>query len=157
MKIGGSSRVMDLQSALEEDEARIRAVIEMLPEGSKLAVDANGRLDLEGAKAYGQMLQQYSNSIMWYEEAGDPLDYQLQSDLSAYLNEIGSTIPIATGENLFSAVDARNLLRYGGMDKDRDILQFDCALSYGELTLVRLWICFYGYVFNDLVLLSRPC
>ena len=38
---------------------------------------------------------------------------------------------MATGENLFSHQDARNLLRYGGMRPDRDWLQFDCALSYG--------------------------
>ena len=39
--------------------------------------------------------------------------------------------PMATGENLFSHQDARNLIRYGGMRPDRDWLQFDCALSYG--------------------------
>src|ERR1700692_2535023 len=37
---------------------------------------------------------------------------------------------MATGENLFSHQDARNLLRYGGMRPDRGWLQFDCALSY---------------------------
>ena len=37
--------------------------------------------------------------------------------------------PMATGENLFSMQDARNLIRYGGMRPDRDWLQFDCALS----------------------------
>src|SRR4051812_993701 len=43
-----------------------------------------------------------------------------------------NSIPaMATGENLFSHQDARNLLRYGGMRPDRDWLQFDCALSYG--------------------------
>ena len=36
---------------------------------------------------------------------------------------------MATGENLFSMQDARNLIRYGGMRPDRDWLQFDCALS----------------------------
>ena len=36
---------------------------------------------------------------------------------------------MATGENLFSMQDARNLIRYGGMRPDRDLLQFDCALS----------------------------
>ena len=39
--------------------------------------------------------------------------------------------PMATGEDLFSMQDARNLIRYGGMRADRDWLQFDCALSYG--------------------------
>ena len=39
------------------------------------------------------------------------------------------------GENLFSAVDSRNLLRHGGMNRERDVLQFDCALSYGRAPL----------------------
>ena len=45
--------------------------------------------------------------------------------------------PMATGENLFSHQDARNLLRYGGMRPDRDWLQFDCALSYGLVEYLR--------------------
>jgi D(-)-tartrate dehydratase len=46
--------------------------------------------------------------------------------------------PIATGENLFSADDARNLLRYGGLRPDRDILQFDVSLSYGIVEYRRI-------------------
>ena len=55
---------------------------------------------------------------------GDPLDYALQAALAEFYPG-----PMATGENLFSHQDARNLLRYGGMRPDRDWLQFDCALS----------------------------
>ena len=44
---------------------------------------------------------------------------------------------MATGENLFSMQDARNLIRYGGMRPDRDWLQFDCALSYGLVEYMR--------------------
>ena len=51
----------------------------------------------------------------------------LQAELAEYYPG-----PMATGENLFSHQDARNLLRYGGMRPDRDWLQFDCALSYGS-------------------------
>ena len=47
------------------------------------------------------------------------------------------THPMATGENLFSMQDARNLIRYGGMRPDRDWLQFDCALSYGLVEYLR--------------------
>lgn len=39
--------------------------------------------------------------------------------------------PMATGENLFSHQDARDLIRYGGMRSNRDWLPFDCTLSYG--------------------------
>ena len=91
-------------------------------------MDANGRFDLETAIAYAKMLREYP--LFWYEEAGDPLDYALQAALADFYPG-----PMATGENLFSHQDARNLLRYGGMRPDRDWLQFDCALSYG---LVRV-------------------
>src|SRR5712671_6117824 len=64
--------------------------------------------------------------LFWYEEAVDPLDYALQAALAEFY-----PAPMATGENLFSHQDARNLIRYGGMRPDRDWLQFDCALSYG--------------------------
>ncbi len=48
---------------------------------------------------------------------------------------------MATGENLFSHQDARNLIRHGGMRPDRDWLQFDCALSYGCANTSGHWRC----------------
>ena len=122
MKIGGA--------ALSEDAERIEAVLRMLAPGQQLAVDANGRFDLKTAIDYGKTLSHYP--LFWYEEAGDPLDYDLQARL-------GETYagPMATGENLFSMQDARNLIRYGGMRPDRDWLQFDCALSYGLVEYLR--------------------
>ena len=115
---------MKIGAGLEEDRARIEAVLAEVGGEAQLAVDANGRLDLNGAVAYALMLRDYP--IFWYEEAGDPLDYALQAALAHHYPG-----PMATGENLFSHQDAQNLLRYGGMRPDRDWLQFDCALSYG--------------------------
>lgn len=122
MKIGAAS--------LDEDLRRIDAVLEVVGDGSHLAVDANGRFDLDTAIAYAKALSPYK--LFWYEEAGDPLDYALQAELAAHYDG-----PMATGENLFSHQDARNLLRHGGMRKDRDYLQFDCALSYGLVEYLR--------------------
>jgi L-alanine-DL-glutamate epimerase-like enolase superfamily enzyme len=122
MKIGGVP--------LEEDIRRIEAVIEVVGDGKFLAVDANGRFDLETAIAYGKAMKPYG--LFWYEEAGDPLDYALQAELSKHYPNA-----MATGENLFSHQDARNLIRYGGMRPDRDFLQFDCALSYGLVEYLR--------------------
>lgn len=122
MKIGGAS--------LSEDSKRIEAVLAEIGSEAKLAVDANGRFSLETAIAYARMLRQYP--LFWYEEAGDPLDFALQAALAEFYQ--GS---MATGENLFSHQDARNLLRYGGMRADRDWLQFDCALSYGLCEYLR--------------------
>lgn len=122
MKIGGAS--------LSEDIRRIEAVLKILASGQQLAVDANGRFDLETAIRYAKALSGYN--LFWYEEAGDPLDYELQAQLAEYYE--GS---MATGENLFSMQDARNLIRYGGMRRDRDWLQFDCALGYGLVEYLR--------------------
>lgn len=122
MKIGGAP--------LAEDLARIEAVIAVTGSGARLAVDANGRFDLDTAIAYAEALKPYG--LFWYEEAGDPLDYALQAELANHYD-----LPMATGENLFSHQDARNLLRHGGMRPDRDYLQFDCALSYGLVEYLR--------------------
>ena len=122
MKIGGAS--------IAEDSARIEAVLAEIGSQAQLAVDANGRVDLETGIAYAKMLRDYP--LFWYEEVGDPLDYALQAALSEFYPG-----PMATGENLFSHQDARNLLRYGGMRPDRDWLQFDCALSYGLVEYLR--------------------
>src|SRR5712664_1755180 len=116
MKIGGVP--------IDEDRRRIEAVLTEIGSQARLAVDANGRFDLETGIAYAGMLRQYP--LFWYEEVGDPLDYALQAALAEFYPG-----PMATGENLFSHQDARNLIRYGGMRPDRDWLQFDCALSYG--------------------------
>jgi L-alanine-DL-glutamate epimerase-like enolase superfamily enzyme len=123
MKIGGAP--------LAEDARRIEAVLAEVGRDARLAVDANGRFDLETAIAYAKMLRDYP--LFWYEEAGDPLDYALQAALAEFYPG-----PMATGENLFSHQDARNLLRYGGMRPDRDYLQFDCALSYGLVEFRRM-------------------
>ncbi|MGA7072269.1 mandelate racemase/muconate lactonizing enzyme family protein [Bradyrhizobium sp.] len=122
MKIGGAS--------IDEDRTRIEAVLREIGPNARLAVDANGRFDLDTAIAYAKMLRDYP--LFWYEEAGDPLDYHLQATLAEYYPG-----PMATGENLFSHQDARNLIRYGGMRADRDWLQFDCALSYGLVEYER--------------------
>lgn len=116
IKIGAAPLVTDMK--------RVEAAIEVLGSPQALAVDANGRFDLETALAYGRALSQYD--LRWYEEAGDPLDFRLQAVLAETL-----PLPLATGENLFSSADTCNLLRYAGMRPDRDVLQFDCGLSYG--------------------------
>src|ERR1700694_2323197 len=109
MKIGGAP--------IGEDRERIEAVLKEIGKEAQLAVDANGRFDLETAIAYAKMLREYP--LFWYEEVGDPLDFQLQAALAEFYPRA-----VARGENLFSHQDARNLIRYGGMRPDRDWLQF---------------------------------
>ncbi|MHA3027253.1 mandelate racemase/muconate lactonizing enzyme family protein [Chromohalobacter israelensis] len=123
MKIGGVP--------LEEDLPRVEAALEVVGEASRLAVDANGRFGLQDTLAFADGLTPFG--VRWYEEAGDPLDYALQRQLCEHYGG-----PTATGENLFSHQDVRNLLRHGGMRPDRDILQMDPVLSYGLVEYLRM-------------------
>ncbi|KAA2236688.1 enolase C-terminal domain-like protein [Salinarimonas soli] len=116
---------------LEEDLARIEAALAVLDhDGSRLCVDVNGRFSLEEAIRFGHAIAPYN--LRWYEEPVDPLDYLAHAALATVYAP-----PLATGENLFSMQDARNLVRHGGLRADRDILQFDPALSYGLVEYLR--------------------
>jgi D(-)-tartrate dehydratase len=123
IKIGGASLAEDLQ--------RIEAVIAVVGDGSHLGVDANGRFDLKQAIRYAAALEPYN--LFWYEEVGDPLDYQLNAAIAQ-----ATSLPLATGENLFSLIDATNLIRFGGLRPNRDYIQVDPALSYGLVEYLRI-------------------
>ena len=116
IKIGGAS--------IQQDLARIETAIDVAGDVRRVAVDANGRFDLTQARRYAAAIEPYG--LRWYEEPGDPLDYALMAELAGEYRGA-----LATGENLFSSIDATNLLRYAGMRGDRDILQMDPGLSYG--------------------------
>jgi L-alanine-DL-glutamate epimerase-like enolase superfamily enzyme len=123
MKIGGAP--------LAEDMGRIEAALDIAGDGSRLSVDANGRFDLATALVYAKALAPYE--LRWFEEIGDPLDYELNRRvIEAYDG------PVATGENLFSAADVTNLVRYGGMRPHRDVFQMDAGLSYGLTEYARM-------------------
>ena len=117
MKIGGAP--------LDVDADRIAAAVDAARPAAVVAVDANGRLSVEEAIAYGRALEDIG--VRWFEEPVDPLDF---GGLAAVASEIRG-VPLATGENLFSMQDARNLMRFGGLDRDTAILQMDPVLSYG--------------------------
>ncbi len=138
MKIGGLT--------LEQDILRIEAVLDVVEDGKRLAVDANGRFDLKTAMAYGEALAEFG--LLWFEEPLDPLDFQSHAILAEHY--FGS---LATGENLFSQHDARNLIRHGGLRADRDMLQFDPVLSYGLVEFLRTieMLEFHGWQRRSLV------
>ena len=64
--------------------------------------------------------------LMWFEDICDPLDFETQSAVTGIYDE-----PIAAGEALFSAAEAKLLDRHGGLHRDRDILLFDPVHCYG--------------------------
>jgi D(-)-tartrate dehydratase len=123
MKVGGVDLVQDLR--------RIEAALVCLNgDGDRLCVDVNGRFDLPEALEFSAAIAEFD--LRWYEEPVEPLDFLQHAALTSRYDGA-----IATGENLFSMHDARNLVRYGGLRPDRDILQFDPALSYGLVEYLR--------------------
>lgn len=125
MKIGGAP--------LRDDLRRIEEALAIAGSGAKLSVDANGRFDLATALEYARAIEPYG--LRWFEEIGEPLDYALNAQVAqAYAGAI------ATGENLFSVPDVRNLIRFGGMRPAGDIFQMDPGLSYGLTEYARMLI-----------------
>ena len=122
VKVGGAP--------IAEDLARLEASLAVVGASDRLAVDANAGFNRERALAYAKSLAPLK--LRWFEEPTDPLDYALLSELT----EIYSA-PIATGENLFSTQDVENLVRFGGMRSDRDIIQIDVPQSYGIVQFSR--------------------
>ena len=122
LKVGHNDPTIDLD--------RIEAVRRALGPGIRIAIDGNGKWDLPTCQRFCARAE--GLDLFWFEEPCEPLDYALHAEVAqAYAG------PLATGENLFSMQDARNLLRHGGLRPDRDWLQFDCALSYGLVEYLR--------------------
>ncbi|MEQ9450123.1 MAG: enolase C-terminal domain-like protein [Pseudomonadales bacterium] len=116
IKIGGAPLAADLR--------RIETAIEVAGCSTAVAVDANARFSLDQALEYADALAGYD--LGWFEEPCDPLDFaSLCTLIEAYPGAI------ATGENLFSAGDSANLIRFGGLRPDCDLLQMDPGLMYG--------------------------
>ncbi|MEY2620866.1 MAG: hypothetical protein RIT26_686 [Pseudomonadota bacterium] len=122
IKVGGAS--------LAEDLRRIEAALQVLGDAKKLAVDANAGLRPEDSLAYARALAPIG--LRWFEEPTDPLDYSLLAELAS-----GYPGALATGENLFSTQDVRNLLRFAGLRPGQDILQVDIPQSYGLVQFTR--------------------
>ena len=122
IKVGGAP--------VPDDVARVEAALKIVGDGGHLAVDANGAFDRERALAYARALEPFG--LRWFEEPTDPLDFALLAEVARqYPSAIG------TGENLFSTQDMENLVRFGGLRADRDILQIDVPQSYGIVQFSR--------------------
>ena len=122
IKVGGAS--------VAEDLARVEASLKVVGSSDHLAVDANAGLSPERALAYAKALAPYK--LRWFEEPTDPLDFALLSEVASLYPS-----PIGTGENLFSTQDIQNLVHFGGLRKDLDIIQIDVPQSYGIVQFGR--------------------
>jgi D(-)-tartrate dehydratase len=114
---------------LAEDVRRLEAVREALG-NAQLAVDANCKFDRTEALAYAKALTPLG--LRWFEEPCGPLDYALLAEIASVYDA-----PLGTGENLFSTQDVANLVQFGGLRRDRDIIQTDVPQSYGIVQYTR--------------------
>ncbi len=122
IKVGGA--------AIPEDVKRVEAALAVVGAADRLAVDANAGFDRARALAYAKALAPFR--LRWFEEPTGPLDYALLADVAAVYDS-----PIGTGENLFSTEDVENLVRFGRLRPDRDIIQTDVPQSYGIVQFSR--------------------
>ena len=122
IKVGGAP--------IPEDMKRVEAALKVVAGRDHLAVDANGAFDRARALAYARALAPFR--LRWFEEPTDPLAYELLAEVAGIYDA-----PIGTGENLFSTQDVENLVRFGGLRADRDIIQIDVPQSYGIVQFSR--------------------
>ena len=122
VKVGGAP--------LAEDLKRLDAAIDIVGSAQNLAVDANAAWQRPAALEYAKALRPYH--LKWLEEPTDPLDFALLSELTEFYDA-----PIATGENLFSTQDIRNLIHFGRLRSVSDIIQIDVPQSYGIVQFSR--------------------
>jgi L-alanine-DL-glutamate epimerase-like enolase superfamily enzyme len=116
IKIGAAS--------LAQDQRRIERALEELAGADHLAVDAMNAYDAESSLAAASALAPYG--LWWFEDICDPLDFETLAATAAVYPG-----PIAAGEALFSAAEAKLLERHGGLRRERDVLLFDSVHCYG--------------------------
>ena len=123
MKVGGVP--------LAEDLERIEAVLKIVGAGDRgSAVDVNGKFDLMTAMAFGKAIAGLRPALV----RGAARPARLSPRMRA-----GDAVQPAAGDRREPVLHAgrRNLIRHGGLRPDRDILQFDPALSYGLVEYLR--------------------
>lgn len=116
---------------LAQDLVRIESVLALLPAGERLAVDAMNQYDPARSAQAAAALAPYG--LWWFEDVCDPLDFETQAAVArTYAGRI------AVGEALFSAAEAKLVDAFGGLRRERDILQFDPAHCYGIPGFLRI-------------------
>lgn len=112
---------------LEQDIQRIAVVREAVGPDIRLMVDANQSLTVAEALRRGRAFQDLG--IYWWEEPIPAADVNGYASLAQALD-----IPIATGENLYTAEDFARFLRAGAVD----IVQPDLRRAGGPTALLQI-------------------
>ena len=103
------TRIASLK-AIDDTEAKIRRIRDVVGNGLDVAMDVNNRLDLPSSMAMAQTLEPYH--LLFLE---DPIRQDESPGSYKRLAEATST-PIGTGENLYTVWDFRNFLEIGAVD-----------------------------------------
>lgn len=131
--IGAGYRCVKIKVAgdVDCDMRRLERAAAALDAAAQWAVDVNGALPPASALRWLDAVEPFK--LAWIEEPAPALDFEFLRTCAE-----ATQIPLATGENLFSFDDARNLLRYGGLRPGKDFIQVDPLLSYGVDEYVRI-------------------
>ena len=97
------------RNAIEDDERRIRAALDIVGKGRRVMVDANQVFNRNEALRRGRLYQQMG--CFWYEEPLPPQDMEGFAELARELD-----IRIATGENLNTKYAFADLIARKGAD-----------------------------------------
>ncbi len=116
IKVGAKSIV--------EDAERIEVALDVLGDGSRLAIDAIYSYTHEEALRAAAEFERFG--LWWFEDICDPLNFDTMATVTTAYKP-----PIAAGEAQFSLPDARNLIKYSRLRTNHDILLFDIAHCYG--------------------------
>jgi len=120
----GRTKIKIGSAPLAQDLKRIDAAARLLDGPGHVAIDAiyaySAATSLEVADALAP------RGLWWFEDICDPLDFETVAAVARRY-----AAPIAAGEALFSAAEAKLLDRHGGLRRDRDILVFDPVHCYG--------------------------
>lgn len=123
MKIGTLDLTTDCQ--------RIETVLDVVGSGARLAVDAMNAYAPSQVMEAAHVLEPYG--LRWFEDMCDPLDFETHREVVSRYQP-----PVSAGEAIFSASDARNLLRYSGLRPGHDVLTFDPAHCYGIAEFMQI-------------------
>ena len=116
---------------LPQDLARIETVLSVLSSNERLAVDAMNQFDNVRSVQAATAIAGYG--LWWFEDICNPLDFETLAAVAQMYEG-----RIAVGEALFSEDEAKLVAAYGGLRRDRDILQFDPAHCYGIPGFLRI-------------------
>ena len=127
MVVTGALHYMDSYQHIDEAVARVAAVRAQVGSDFSIAVDFHGKVHKPMAKALIRELEPYQ--LMFVEEPVLPMHNEALLDIKR-----STSIPIATGERMYSRWDFKTILAQGSVD----IIQPDLSHAGGISEVMRI-------------------